>query len=139
MEKKILEYQENDVAGKTIVFNTNDIEEVVREIENEYSNPNDNPLSRASSNKWKEGTTAWDGKMGYHVTAYFWVDGKNIRKGLDVVASAQRRAINSVYRKIEDKYQYKMETTQHITQSAVQTQGMITVSAKAKCHGRRTK
>ncbi len=99
-------------------------------VENYYSTS----LFR-SSNKWKDSVVKHDGAVGQYITTYFWIPGSNI--GYDIVGQAQRKAIESKYGKVEKKYTYKMETTQHIDQTNYQTQGYITVGATAKCHDRK--
>ena len=55
---------------------------------------------------------------------------------LNVVGKAQRKAVTAKYGSVSANTSYKMKTTQHITQTASQTQGYITISAEAWCYGR---
>lgn len=120
-----------EISAPPVVFESSvSIEEITRQIEDYYSSS----LIRANE-KWKDSVTKHDGAVGYYITTYFWVPGSNI--GYDLVGKAQRKAIEAKYGKVESKYTYKMETTQHIDQTSGQTQGYITVSASAKCHDRR--
>lgn len=54
-----------------------------------------------------------------------------------IVCRAQTNAGKAKYGAVSSAYDYKLETTQHITESATQTQGYITVSAEATCYDRR--
>lgn len=123
--------QANELTSPPLTFKSNlSLAEITQQIENYYSTS----LFR-SSNKWKDSVVKHDGAVGQYITTYFWIPGSNI--GYDIVGQAQRKAIESKYGKVEKKYTYKMETTQHIDQTNYQTQGYITVGATAKCHDRK--
>ena len=107
-------------------------EEIVAEIEAYY---NSLSLTRTGE-KWGESETVWDGEQGYYVTTRFWVAGSNI-SSTGIVGRAQTNAVKAKYGSVSSSYDYKLETTQHITESATQIQGYITVSAEATCYGRR--
>lgn len=116
------------------------IEQVVNEIDSFYLSQDTSssaliqPLA-APGTKWGEGTVVWDGKVGHYVTNYFWVKGSNMST-LNVVGKAQRKAVTAKYGSVSANTSYKMKTTQHITQTASQTQEYITISAEAWCYGR---
>ena len=107
-------------------------EEIVKEIEAYY-----NSLSiTRTGEKWGESEIVYDGELGYYVTTRFWVSGSNI-SSVGVVGRAETNAVKAKYGSVSSAYDYKLETTQHITQSATQTQGYITVGAECTCYGRR--
>lgn len=83
---------------------------------------------------WKKSKKTYDGKLGYYITQYQWISADRMR-GYGRYVLAQRKAVIKKYGEILNDRLYKMETTQLISQSATQTQGYITVSVDAICHG----
>ncbi|WP_282930168.1 hypothetical protein [Anaerococcus sp. Marseille-Q7828] len=83
--------------------------------------------------KWAEGKVEYIGQGSHLVTNYFWVKGSDMPK-YNVVGRARRKAVIDKYGSINENATYKMKTTQKVNMS-MQTQGIVTVSAKAWCYG----
>lgn len=109
------------------------IDQVMEQIDNFYLSKNDSMLRAAAGTKWKAGTKVWDGHVGYFVTSYFWVKGKDMSPYF-VVGKAQRKAVTAKYGKVNNNTSYKMKTTQHITLSGKWS--YKTISATAVCYGK---
>lgn len=130
------EVQINTVSEPPVKFkNAENIDQVIKEINSYYLSQDDLQLRASPGTKWGEGTKVWDGEVGYYVTSYFWVKGSNMVAS-NIVGNAQRKAVTAKYDSVNKNTSYKMKTTQHITESASQTQGYITVSANAWCYSR---
>lgn len=89
---------------------------------------------------WGASETRSDGTGGQYITHRTWVDGDDIDGlVLNIVLRAEKKAVEAKYGSVSKNYEYKLETTQHIVMSGIQTQGYITASATSTCYGRRAK
>lgn len=124
--------------GQPVTFeNVQDINEVVKLIDNYYDNSslsNGISLRAAAGTKWGEGSVEYIGQGSQLVTNYFWVKGSEM-VSWNVVGNAQRKAVIAKYGSVNNNTSYKMKTQQKINMSP-QTQGYVTVSAKAWCYAR---
>lgn len=127
--------------GQPINFeNVQDIDEVVRLIDDYYNysnvgNTNDGiSLFAAAGTKWGEGTVEYIGQGSNLVTNYFWVKGDSMVTW-NIVGNAQRKAVIAKYGSVNNKTSYKMKTQQKVNMSP-QTQGQVTVSAQAWCYAK---
>lgn len=120
-----------------VIFdNIDDIDEIVNIIDNYYelNAIGDINLRAAAGTKWRAGSVVYVGNGSQLITNHFWVRGSNMSTS-NVVGRAQRNAVISTYGSVNNNTIYKMKTEQRLNMSP-QTQGYVTVSAKAWCYAR---